>query len=570
MLATTHTAGEKGNDSAAQRERSPVTSKAYFPTPEGYGVHALQRKLQALADGSPQVNHLLDQHSRMSQAAVVQGKWFRMSTILDERDKLHVSLIQQMVREGNYRGAFFEVVKPHQRLRESFLHFCTVAKGSEDAFEAMMGILSDTFDEEGKAYTAAEVLAFLEENQIIQEAEIQLEDSMSMDEDIDVLIDMFSELSIEEPFFSDVDDGAEMHKVYIEDELLMVASNPKPIKQVVDDEEWEGYELNAGQVLTLKGLADTAKNALYQISGKAKKKIKGSRTKTKMEDLRLAMKAIAKFLRTLAGKKHEATLMPITDLSSSTNHGSDGSPTEGKKVVANPLTIKSATAGSGPHDGRLMESIRNLAGDDSKSYKQMHLLNDLVYGPGQLWNLTPGPAQSNVDMEKQVEDPLKRAVLGKGLVIKFEAKVNYKNDPTTASDKEIRQSPDKYRFESIDFKAQQWEYKESTMAWNVATTQDSDVAAVNGARILWKYGSLTPLVPKPRILDPRTTWQELNAVGVPPAAAKRIVAYVNANHPVDISGVGKQQQLANAVKEWDEKSRGPDIKSWKATAVLWT
>ena len=83
----------------------------------------------------------------------------------------------------------------------------------------------------------------------------------------------------------------------------------------------------------------------------------------------------------------------------------------------------------------------------------MHLLNDLVFGPGQLWNLTPGPKQSNVDMEHLVEDPLKCAVLDKALVIDFEAIVNYKNDPTTATNIQIDQNPDNYRFQYIDFKA---------------------------------------------------------------------------------------------------------------------
>jgi len=201
----------------------------------------------------------------------------------------------------------------------------------------------------------------------------------------------------------------------------------------------------------------------------------------------------------------------------------------------------------------------------------MHLLNDLVFGPGELWNLTPGPAQSNSDMEHQVEDPLKRAVLGKGLVINFEARVTYKNDPTAASDKQISQAPDSYRFQRIDFTAEQLDYDPTTSSWQVAAHPDPDVAAVDGSRILWKYGSLTPLVPKPRILDPNTTWQELNAVGLKPAVAKRIVAFIQNNPGWTPKGKkDKKDQLLLAVKASEGKGARKPNADWDATAVYWT
>ena len=217
-----------------------------------------------------------------------------------------------------------------------------------------------------------------------------------------------------------------------------------------------------------------------------------------------------------------------------------------------------------------MTSIRNLAGPQSKSYVQMHLLNDLVFGPGQLWNLTPVPKQSNVYMEKNVEDPLKRAVLGKGLVINFEAKVNYNNDPNAATNIQIQQNPDKYRFQSIDFSAEQLEYDQASSSWGPAAVQDPDVKKVNGSRVTWRYGSLTPLVPKPRILDPATTLQELTAANIQPAAAKRIMAFITNNPAWRPGGGNKQQQLAQAVKAWDNGKTIPNISSWKATSVLWT
>lgn len=262
--------------------------------------------------------------------------------------------------------------------------------------------------------------------------------------------------------------------------------------------------------------------------------------------------------------------MPATDLSNSVGYGKNSSPTEGKHLIAGPLSINSDTYGSKPIDGRLMIAIRNLAGGDSKSYVQMHLLNDLVFGPGQLWNLTPGPKQSNVDMERDVETPLKRAVLGRGLVIRFEAKVAYKNDPTTAAPTDLNHNPDKYRFQHIDFKATQLEYDQVSLSWKKAAAQDGDVKAIDGAHVNWRYGSLSPLTPKPHIFDTATTWTDLVAVGIQSAAAKRIVAFVKKHPAWRATGTGKQQQLATAVKNSDGGTRIPNISSWKATAVFWT
>lgn len=397
------------------------------------------------------------------------------------------------------------------------------------------------------------------------------------DAEMEDLIRRMNQLRISEtPFHSDADEGAEEHSVFARqaDLEIMVASNPKPLKEITSaaHPKWAGVNLPPPVVVQLKMLRKQAKLKLYTLAGKKKTgkyNITGARTKKNFTAFRKSLLAIAGVFASLKSNTGAAMALQPTNLSGD-NYGNNSGNTEGKYVKADPLSINTMTAGSKPSkDGRLMKSIRTRAGKHSKSYVQMHLLNDLVFGPGQLWNMTPGPKQSNSDMEKKIETPLKSAVLGKGLMIQFEATVNYKSDPMAASLKDIQQAPDKYRFNTITFKAKEYVYDHAASKWQLGPAQDSDVKAINGT-IHWRYGGLPPLTPKPRILHPATTAAELEAVGIQPTAAARIVAYVSTKGPIKIGGPRKQQQLANRVKAWDKKASIPNISSWKATAVLWT
>ncbi len=503
------------------------------------------------------------------EPAVVQGKWFRMSTLLNHQDEAEVAEIQHWADQGEFFGAFRLIVLKHGDLARDYAAIEERYKKNEEVREAAFNILSDTFEDSSKAYTAAEVIELLEEVEIISQADVTTETD-DEDDDIKNLTAQFSDFHISVPFRSDVDNNMEDHQVFWQTDDIIVESNPKPLKEIITNKGWGGYLISNALLAQLNGLRKAAKLALYRIAGNVKHNIIGTRTKSNMDAFRNALGSVAKVFANLGGATHAATLMPVTDLKNSVHFPSDQPPAEGFHVKATPLSINSNTSGSQPKDGRLMIAIRKLAGAQSKSYVQMHLLNDLVFGPGQLWNLTPGPKQSNVDMEKNVEDSLKRAVLGKGLVINFEAKVNYSNDPNKATNTEIAQNPDKYRFQSIDFTAEQLEYDQVQKSWVRAKKQDPDVANINGAKVNWRYGSLTPLVPKPRIFDPANTAQDLTVANIQMAAASRIVAFVQANPNWRPTGANKQQQLAQAVKNYDGGSQIPNISSWKASLVLWT
>jgi hypothetical protein len=373
------------------------------------------------------------------------------------------------------------------------------------------------------------------------------------DLDLDELIESFEALSIS--FRAAIDD--QVHQIYPQKELadVIVHSNPTPLDTIVKAKKWQNVPIAAGILATLKGLQATCTAALKTF---AKARTKGAGTA-----LRKAMKAVAKHLATVG-----VVDVPATDMTGSTYHGSNAGKTEGTYVLADPLSLNSKQGGHGPSgDGRLMTSIRKAAGTERKSYKQMHLLNDNTFGPGELWNLTPGPAQSNSDMEHNVEHHLKAAILDKGLVIRFEATVQYRNDPVAASDTEIDQDPDKYRFDKITFKAKEYVVDAKKKKYVAGAPQDADVKAIDGAKVDWKWGSLTPLKPKPKILS-TTDADELVDAGVPKAAATRIVAYTQAKGAPKLKGGDKKGQLAKLVADWDGKKKFST--SWNAAKVLWS
>ena len=515
---------------------------------------------------------------------MTQGKWFRMSTLLNKRDLKEVKEINSLVKEKEFLQALWQIVVKYQDFQNVIIKIDKLSHKHQDVKQAVNKILEDTFNEPSRSYAVWEVvdllineikglgIELLNESKDTEDMEI---DSSNPDQgvySIENLISDFVKMAI--PFQIEVNGVSKAHQLYLgkdnnENYDIIVESNPKPLKQVLLNGKWEGFQIKGGIKQQLHVLRQTAKRALYKIAGKKNKK--GSRTIQNMNSFRNVLQQIVEILKTLSGQADSAKLIPPqTDLSQSDSFNNVTIKTEGTHVKARPLSIRSAKSGSSPKDGRLMKSIRKLAGDQRKSYVQMHLLNDLVFGPGELWNLTPGPKMSNSKMERSIEESLKKAILGKGLVINFEAVVNYNNDPNQASDKDIEQDPNKYRFQSINFRAEQLSYDPAIKTWIRANVQDPDVVNVNGGNVKWDYGSLKPLVPKPRILNQATTEAALISVGIAQGAAKRINAFVAAQ-PVwrPDKGLNKQMALARAVKNFDGHGM-INITKWKSNDVLWT
>lgn len=377
---------------------------------------------------------------------------------------------------------------------------------------------------------------------------------------IEELISAFEQLRLS---FEDKD--GEQHEVYIDPEAgdLIVESNPTPLKTILKDKKWEKIALSAKDVADLTNAQSNIDSAL--------KAFATSRAKISGQALRKELLAAATILEKLS-----QIPIPPTDLTKSLDYGQNTGKVEGSHVIASPLSPKSATGGFGPlQESRLTAAIRKAApGNEGSSYIRMHLLNDNVFGPGQLWNLTPGPSASNVRMEKTIEDPLKRAILDKGVIMRFEAEVDYpKPKPWQVTDSEIDQNPNKYRFQKITFKAQQWVANSSTKKYAPGAAVDPEIAQINNKTVSWDWGSLTPLVPKPKILS-TTDKDELVDVGIPKASAEKIVAFNVAATGFTLTGrSNKEDQLADAIHDWEVSQKGGkprkiDLKG-KANAVLW-
>ncbi|MFV8751647.1 hypothetical protein ACNOYE_13970 [Nannocystaceae bacterium ST9] len=374
------------------------------------------------------------------------------------------------------------------------------------------------------------------------------------DPEIEDLISAFSRLTL-----TFTDGWGELHAVYpdLGTGDVIVASNPTPLKSIIAAKKWEKIAISHGDLVDLHN-AQTDVTAELANYGKSRSKATSGALRKALEDAKDILESISNIP------------IPAVDLSGSTNHGNNAGSTEGIYVVAAPLSIYSTTIGSPPSkDGRLMTAIRKAApNSEGSSYKQMHLLNDNTFGPGELWNLTPGPAQSNSDMEHGVETNLKAAIYQKAAVMTFAAKVDYKNDPNAATATDIDQNPNNYRFNKIDFAATQWVADSKAKKYKPGANVDAEVAAIDGASVTWKWGSLTPLVPKPKILSTADV-QELVDAGIPKPAATRIVAFTTANAGwTPVGKADKKGQLADAIASWDGKRKIST--TWNASAVLWS
>jgi hypothetical protein len=224
-----------------------------------------------------------------------------------------------------------------------------------------------------------------------------------------------------------------------------------------------------------------------------------------------------------------------------------------------------------------MNTMRHVAAplNENKGYKMMHLLNHNVFGPGQLWNMTPGPSKSNGDMERDIETSLKRAVLDKGLIIGFEAKVTYKNDPMIETQAELNRNPDRYRFSKITFSAWQYELNAMGTAYDQRSAKrDVEVTDIDGGVVNWNYGGLTLLRDKPRILDPNTIVQDLIDAGISNAAAQKIWQYNQDIKAGTIPAPAKTASTTRKVRS-RRRSRTPTKDKrimetkWKASDVSW-
>lgn len=305
---------------------------------------------------------------------------------------------------------------------------------------------------------------------------------------IEDLIDLFEALSIS--FRTGLD--KEEHKIYPEDGLgdVIVRSDPTPLSTIIADKEWLGTALSTAEVATLTGLQGKVEDALNDIKKNA--------SKPNNEKLRKAMVKVAGFL-----SKKGTVDIPKTDLSGSTNFTAAsgiGSTVVGKKVMAEPVSVNSDVPGTKAADGALIDAVRTKLtklGSDSSYVIGAHFLNMKLWGPGELWNLTPASKKFNSDQESKIEDPMKRAVYEDGVVMSYTAEASYNNYPVGL---DYATSPEKYFFTQIKFTAKQWHEDTTTMTWaeDAKVKTHADVKAINRT-MAWNQGNLPPFKPTPNV-----------------------------------------------------------------------
>jgi hypothetical protein len=396
------------------------------------------------------------------------------------------------------------------------------------------------------------------------------EPSMELEDDLPYATTSSNDLDMEDqtqnleslaPAVEFTDKEGKNHSVYLnlEAQGLIVKSNPKPLKTIIAERKWEKI-----------GLIQADLDVLGQIQKEIENELKSygrNRSKNSGNKLRLELNKAANILSAIS-----KIPIPPTNLTGSTNYLSNTFPTEAKKVVAKPLSLQSTTSGSGPRkEGRLVTALREKekAGKQQRSsYIQMHLLNDNIFGPGELWNLTPGPVASNNNMAHIVETILKQAIIDKGVVMTFEAEVNYKKDPMGASNKDIKDDPDKYCFTDIAFKATQWVADSTTKTYKEGHNINNSVKGVDKEKVKWMGSKLPSLVPKPHILSTHDPEELKRINGISPAAAENITDY-NKNHSAyTISGKNKKEALATLINKSGATPK-LNLKKLHANDVLW-
>jgi hypothetical protein len=287
----------------------------------------------------------------------------------------------------------------------------------------------------------------------------------------------------------------EKHQIYANQSMddLIVASDPTPLATIIASKHWLAYALHPPELSYItKTLQPPVKTALANI--------KNSPSKANNTALATAMRAVANYLSTISTMK-----IPSTDLTTSEDYGTTGMKIMGKKVVADPLSSKSAVAGSIAKDGDLMKSLRKVItnnGGDSKELVQAHLLNMKTWGPGELWNLTPASHQFNKTQEARIETPLKRAILDHNLVMYFKAEVNYGNYPLATSPSALNYlvNPQQYLFHSIKFTASQlhWDASKLDFVKKSPPSDHADIKALNKT-LNWEQGKVTALSTRPNV-----------------------------------------------------------------------
>lgn len=340
------------------------------------------------------------QFASKQQSPVLQGKWFRMSTILDEEDEFEVSEIQKLAEQGDFQSAFEAVIFRHPSLIKDYQTILHVAQ-KYGQMGYVRKVLEESFQQSSKAYTSAEIIEGLEA--------------------------YFGKLIQQDRDYNDYDQYTA--------ELL----SPQERGLIATDEvqDW----LSSGKV---KDSLELKTKFPYLVLKYGMTKIALDQSQT---PVRLKFKINPEFEILLNGSNaiemrsegggnsaHQTKVQwfPQTLALSTTKNSSGGSYTVGKYMRAFPLSqdhaAGSAAKADSDHSGMMSKlpaaGNRKLTGSGSGPYYFIkgHLLNDNLGGIANQSNLFPITHEANGQHKTYVEEYIKKGV-EKGYVYRYEVNI---------------------------------------------------------------------------------------------------------------------------------------------------
>lgn len=333
----------------------------------------------------------------------VQGKWFRMSSIIDESDEIAVRDIQILADQHNYVDAFNLLLKPYASLKEEFQKILFVTK-KYNAFDKLNQKLGELFRSEGKAYTASEVLEIFDEE-------------LKKDSDLG------------EQYQTDMYSPQERGLMAVEEIQGMIRN------KVVTDEvgleekfQWLAEKYGMTQIQLNRGTKPAT--VKFKINPEFEMELTGGHA----VEMRSAGSG------TGANKTKVLWTPQTLNLNTTTNPGG-GSYTVGGYMRANPLSQDhppgTKAAADSDHTGMMAKlpaaGNRKKTGSGSGPYYYIkgHLLNDNLGGIANEANLFPITHEANGQHKSYVEEYIKKGI-SEGYVYRYEvniANVKVKDEP---------------------------------------------------------------------------------------------------------------------------------------------
>lgn len=366
-----------------------------------------QEKQQRLAAGYESAGNtdlLKHPQSPSSNKGIVQGKWFRMSSIIDESDEIEVRKIQTLADQNNYIDAFALLLRPHATLQVDFQKILFVTK-KNNAFEKLNLKLGELFRSDGKAYTASEVIEIFD-------------DELKKDPEIG------------EQYQTDMYSPQERGLMAVEEIQGMIRN------KVVADEV--GLEKEFGRLAVKYGMTEIKLNRETDKPTTVKFKINPEFEMQLTGGHAVEMRSAGS--GTGANKTKVYWKPQILNLNTTISPGG-GSYTVGGYMRANPLSQDhppgSKAGADSDHDGMMAKlpaaGNRKKTGSGSGPYFYIkgHLLNDNLGGIANEANLFPITHEANGQHKSYVEEYIKKGI-GEGYVYRYEvniANVKVKDEP---------------------------------------------------------------------------------------------------------------------------------------------